>query len=89
MTLPLEAKLTKDAAKFLESLERKTREAIKSHLTLLVNAPFDFPLSKPLRGRPERSCRVGDYRILFLVDEGSSVLLVVQIGHRKSVYGDH
>lgn len=89
MTLPLEAKLTKDAAKFLESLERKTREAIKAHLALLVNAPFDFPLSKPLKGRPERCCRVGNYRILFLVDEEARVLLVVQIGDRKNVYGGH
>jgi mRNA-degrading endonuclease RelE of RelBE toxin-antitoxin system len=82
----LEIKLTKDAAKFLNSRDRKTREAIKKHLAELADDPFSYPLSKPLRRRTERTCRVGDCRILFVVEEEGSALIVTQIGHRRDVY---
>lgn len=82
--MALEIKVTKDAAAFLESRDRKTKEAIKKHLTKLSVDPLSYPLSKPLRKRSERCCRVGDYRILFTVED--TVLLVAIIGHRKNVY---
>jgi mRNA interferase RelE/StbE len=88
MNLPLEPKLNKDSAKFLESTDRKTKEAIKAHILQLVSDPFSFPLSKPLKRRTERCCRVGSYRILFTVEEEQNVLLVVKIGHRKDVYDE-
>ena len=89
--MPLNVKLTENAQRFLESRDRKTKEAIKKHLALLAGQPTAYPLSKPLRGRLERCCRVGDYRILFLIsekknDETEDTLLVVTIGHRKDVY---
>jgi mRNA-degrading endonuclease RelE of RelBE toxin-antitoxin system len=66
--VPLIVRLTKQAADFLGSLDRKTKEAIKKHIADLAVSPMSFPLSKPLRQRPERCCRVGNYRILFLVE---------------------
>ena len=84
MSLPLEAKLTKQAKQFLDSLDRKKKASIVDHIKQLTFDPVAFPLSKPLRQRLERCCRVGDYRILFLIED--QVLLVVQIGHRKDVY---
>jgi len=80
----LEVRLTRDAAAFLESTDRKTKEALKARLTKLAEAPTAYPLSKPLRMRTERCSRVADYRILFTIEE--TVLLVVRIGHRKNVY---
>lgn len=89
--MALSVKFTEAALKFLNNLsDRKIKEAIKSHITELSNKPLSFPLSKPLRGRNERCCRVRDYRILFLVvaknGEEPEALLIVQIGHRKDVY---
>lgn len=30
--------------------------------------------------------RVGDYRILYTVDDGQLVILVVEVGHRSEIY---
>ena len=84
--MALEVKLLKQPKEFLERTERKTKEAILNHFAQLAAAPFAFPLSKPLKGRSERCCRVGNYRILFLVEEQKAVLLIVTIGNRRDVY---
>jgi mRNA interferase RelE/StbE len=31
--------------------------------------------------------RVGDYRVLYTVDEGELIVLVVDAGHRSEIYG--
>lgn len=84
--MTLQVKLTKSAFDFLENLEKKPKEAIKAKLVKLASDPFSLPLSKPLTNRAERSSRVGDYRILFTVDESKQILLVARIGNRRDVY---
>lgn len=84
--MALQIKLLKQPKEFLERTDRKTKEAILKHFAQLSENPFAFPLSKPLRQRPERCCRVGNYRILFLVVEEETVLLIVIIGDRRDVY---
>jgi mRNA interferase RelE/StbE len=41
---------------------------------------------KRLRGREGYRMRVGDYRILYVVDDASHAVDVVAVGHRKDVY---
>ena len=41
---------------------------------------------KQLRGREGYRIRVGDYRILYVVDDASRIIDVVAVGHRKDVY---
>ena len=31
--------------------------------------------------------RVGDYRVLYTIDEGQLIVLVVDVGHRSEIYG--
>jgi len=82
----LEVKLTKPAFEFLNELEKKPREAIKKRLTELASDPLSIRTSKPLKNRVERSSRVGNYRILFTIEEDQQVLLVAKIGNRRDVY---
>lgn len=84
--MALQVKLLKQPKDFLEKTDRKTKDAILKHIAELVNDPFLFPLSKPLRKRPERCCRVGNYRILFFVEEEQAILLIVLIANRRDVY---
>ena len=30
--------------------------------------------------------RVGDYRVLYQIDDGELVVLVIRVGHRRDVY---
>ena len=42
---------------------------------------------KKLSGREEYRLRVGDYRVLYLVDDRNRIVTIVTIGHRREVYG--
>jgi mRNA interferase RelE/StbE len=82
--LALAIKFTGSAAKYLQSLDRKTRERITEKLKTVADAPFDWRLSQPLQGSDKRKIRVGDYRVIFEVTP--SELLVAHIGPRGQIY---
>ena len=82
--MALEIKLTKTPYKYLQALDRSTRERIREKLQAIAENPQDARLSKPLTNSSKRSARVGTYRILFETDEKS--LIVAEIGPRGQVY---
>lgn len=45
-------------------------------------------VGKPLRGDFEGvwSARRGDYRVLYLIDEGRDQIVITRVGHRSQVY---
>jgi mRNA interferase RelE/StbE len=45
-------------------------------------------LGKPLRGELSGnwSLRIGDYRIIYRIDEDEKILTLLRVGHRKTVY---
>ena len=59
------------------------RRAIEERLT---KAPLDFgkPLQYSLKGC--RRLRVGDYRIIYQIEEATHTVVIVKIGNRKEVY---
>lgn len=42
---------------------------------------------KKLSGRDEYRLRVGDYRILYVIDDANNTVIIVAVGHRHEVYG--
>jgi mRNA interferase RelE/StbE len=42
--------------------------------------------SKRLRGVQDYRLRVGQYRVLYSVDEGERVVVISAVGHRRDVY---
>jgi mRNA interferase RelE/StbE len=44
------------------------------------------PQSEKLTNRPERRIRVGDYRLLYLVDDLNRTVTITAIAHRREVY---
>ena len=77
-------KLSSDALKYLNSLDRTTARRIAEKIEALAKEPYNLRLSKPLKNSNKRTARVGDYRILFVVE--SDILLVSFIGPRGQVY---
>ncbi|MDZ4662874.1 MAG: type II toxin-antitoxin system RelE/ParE family toxin [Pseudomonadota bacterium] len=73
----------KDLSSISKSNKEQIRKAIEKKL---ATNPIEFgkPLQYSLRGL--RRLRVGDYRIIFQIEEKKKVVLVVKIGHRKEVY---
>jgi mRNA-degrading endonuclease RelE of RelBE toxin-antitoxin system len=82
--VPLTIKLTSTPFKYLQSLDKVTRERISEKLREIAEAPMDVRLSYPLTGSTKRSSRVGKYRILFEIE--SDTLIVADIGPRGQIY---
>ncbi len=82
-----EVVLSRKSLKFLRNLSPKDRARIKESLLKLRENPWSMQYKK-LRGYPFYRIRVGDYRIIYSVDESSKAVYVVKIGHRENVYRD-
>ncbi|MGH3341825.1 MAG: type II toxin-antitoxin system RelE family toxin [Carbonactinosporaceae bacterium] len=80
-------KVAPSAAKALSKIERKTRLRIAGAIELLSVEPRP-PRAKMLRGG-DHGCwrvRIGDHRVVYTVEDGRLVVLVVRVAHRREVY---
>jgi mRNA interferase RelE/StbE len=71
----------------LASISKSDKQRIKSAIEKKLSTnPIEFgkPLQYSLKGL--RRLRVGDYRIIFRIDESGQAVLIVKIGHRREVY---
>ncbi len=75
------------ARKQLDALDGPIRVRVLAAVVKLETVPFP-PTAKAMQGTDEPTYRVkvGDWRILYTVDNGKLLVLVVEIGHRREVY---
>jgi mRNA interferase RelE/StbE len=77
--------LGRSAEKDLAKLSSEMRLRVGRALRALEGNPSP-PAAKRLKGREESRLRVGDYRVLYVLDHGAHLLTIVAIGHRRDVY---
>ncbi len=79
--------IKKSAAKELEALPKKKVVAITAAILQLVANPRPQGCKK-LKGShlPVWRIRIGDYRVVYLIDDVISVIDVQKVGHRKDIY---
>ena len=78
---------TTQAAKSLLKMPRNTAQRIREKLELLAADPFaPLPNVTKLQGRPGYRLRVGDWRIIYEINEDSVVIVVLKIAPRGEVY---
>jgi mRNA interferase RelE/StbE len=76
------------ARRSLRQLDMPVRKAIGNAIDNLADEPRP-PDVTPLKGhRPWLRTRVGDYRIVYTVDDRARVVTVAVVGHRRDVYRD-
>lgn len=76
-------KIEKDAQKFLKKLPRPDETRV---LKAIAKLP-DEGDRKQLKGHPEFfRLRVGNYRIIYTVDNGQLIVRVVDAGNRGQIY---
>jgi mRNA interferase RelE/StbE len=80
-----EVRIKDSARREMDSLPSSTHRRISKALLSLESAPRPKNCIR-LRGRPEYRIRVGDYRVLYVVDDRSRSVEVMAVGNRKDVY---
>ncbi len=73
------------ASNHFKKLERTVQERIKNALKRIRVRPEAY-ITK-LVGQPGYKLRVGDYRVIMDVDNKLLKILVIEVGHRKNIYG--
>jgi len=77
--------LKRSAEKELAHLDSKTHDKIIKHLLALKENPLPKGVKK-LQGRDGYRIRVGDYRILYEIDEPEKMIEIFSVAHRREVY---
>lgn len=82
---PYRVVIEKKASRALVALDQHHRARITGAIELLARNPYP-PAARKLSNRLAYRVRVGDYRIIYSVQESTITIVVVAIGHRKDVY---
>ena len=83
--VPYSLKIKQSAYKELQRLDKKERIPIVSAIDKLTENPH---IGKVLKGDLSglRRIRSGSYRVIYEINEGEVLILILRIAHRKQVY---
>ena len=85
MIIIFKIRIHRRALKFLKKLDPETRDRIFSAIDRLSD-PFSLPYEK-LRGEKNvYRIRVGEYRVIYLVDKRNKVVFILKIDKRERIY---
>jgi mRNA interferase RelE/StbE len=73
------------ALKALRKIDPADARRIQGAIALLAQDPRP-PGARALQGRPGLRVRVGDYRIVYTIQDDVLLVIVVALGHRSEVY---
>ena len=73
------------AQKELGQLPSQTFERACDAIRSLAGNPRP-PGCRKLVGRDGRRIRVGDYRVIYQIDDSARTILVLHVGHRRDIY---
>lgn len=75
------------AFKFLKKADTDIRHNLSKKIQLLKVDPFSQELDiKKLKGRDGYRLRVGDYRVIYTIDNNIITIFIIDIAHRKEIY---
>jgi len=78
--------IKKSARKELDDLPDQLFLKIDTAILSLIDNPFPYPQSKKLKGEGGCRLRVGDYRVVYSVDEAQKIITIYRVRHRRDVY---
>ena len=73
---------TRQLRKFVPDVRRR----IQAVLELLAENPRPPAATRLVGGAGEWRVRTGDYRVIYEIDEGRLLVLILRMGHRREVY---
>lgn len=78
-------RILRPAQKQLAELPPGDYEHVRDAIRALADAPRP-PGCRKLTGRDGWRIRVGDYRVIFEIDDQARAVTVLSVGHRRDVY---
>lgn len=75
----------RSAQKELAKLPSDVYERLRDKISTLSSNPRPAG-SKKLTARPAWRIRIGDYRVIYEINDREKSVLIVHVGHRKDVY---
>ena len=82
--MPFEIIWSDSAARQLQKLDRTVARRIFDKVGELRETPHRFV--RKLANSPYYRLRIGDYRVILDIQEAVLRILVLKVGHRKSIY---
>ncbi len=76
----------RSAAQALKKIPRRDRIRIRDKIDSLCEDLPDRIITKMKGDNPFHRTRVGDYRIIYEIQDEILLILVLKIGHRKDIY---
>lgn len=75
----------KSAEKELLHLNKNLGQRILQKIDALKNNPYGLN-SQKLEGGKGYRIRIGDYRVVYIIDKENQAIVVIKIGHRRELY---
>lgn len=79
---------TREAERDIDGLDATIRRRVLTSIGKLGEAPRSAPNVRQLTGTDRYRLRVGDWRVIYTLDDAVLVVLVIRVAHRREVYRD-
>ena len=76
----------RSAAKALQKIPRRDQKRIRDKIDSLSEGLPDPNITKMKGNNPFHRIRVGDYRIVYEIQDDILIIVILKIGHRKDIY---
>jgi mRNA interferase RelE/StbE len=76
----------KQAAKQFKTLSTQEQERLQAKIDALASEPRPVGVVKLVGEEDLYRIRVGDYRVIYVIQDNLLLILILKIGHRRDVY---
>lgn len=84
--MPYSIEYKSSVKKELRKLARTDRVAVISKIELLKNEPRPEGSAKLKGSRDLFRIRHGDIRVIYQLEKGAIVIIIIRVGHRREIY---
>ena len=84
--MPYSIRFTPHARRDFSALDRTVQQRLQRHMDRLAENPFPQGAKKLHAEEPYYRIRVGDYRVIYTIDDAIRIVEVRRIAHRRESY---